>query len=146
MKQNSTFSVCSGKFEIPIFETRQGYNFFSAPGLFIFLTPTAFGRGSWGLVTIRAMFNVQVSKWFDFCQVLNGLCIVNVSLQLMRETNNQKRALDRMPSDNRGKCHSSCQIWICRRSLKKILIIPVCTVYLLHIQYSVLLQKGVSHM
>ena len=59
------------------------------------------------------------SVLYSYLGLEYGNCniIVNVSLQHWRKTSNTKMAQNKMSWVNKDKCHSWCQIGICRRSL-----------------------------
>ena len=60
----------------------------------------------------------STNKWEKYIFSKNVVTfIVNVSLQLWRQTNNKKKALNKTHCDNKDKCHSWCWIKIGRKSL-----------------------------
>ena len=63
-----------------------------------------------------------LSGKFIFAIPVPCVVIVNVSLQLWYQMNNKKRPLKKMLCDTKENCQPWCQIIICRRRLKWILI------------------------
>ena len=100
-----------------------------------FYTPKSFsnvGRRVWKIGTgsetaykIDPRTNVRIGLAVGLVE----LSIANVFSQLWRKIKNKKRALNKMPCDNKENSHFWRQIRTCWRSIKWILIITTLTVF-----------------